>query len=59
MIMAATGASPLGALVGGLLGETLGVHAGVAIGAFGMQLGFLVLLLSPVRQLRDVPRQRQ
>jgi len=47
----ALGMSPAGALVGGAFGGVLGLHATVLIGAIGMQAGFLVLLLSPLRRL--------
>ncbi len=47
----ALGMSPAGALVGGAFGGVLGLHAAVLIGAIGMQAGFLVLLLSPLRRL--------
>lgn len=46
------GTSPLGALVGGMLAETLGVGNALLIGALGGLLAVLWLLLSPVRSLR-------
>ena len=48
------GAAPLGALLAGGLGELLGLRPTLAIGALGLQLGFLVLLISPLRLLRAV-----
>jgi len=52
MRVIALGAAPLGALLAGVLGEILGLRATLAIGALGLQLGFVVLLLSPLRTLR-------
>ena len=46
------GTLPLGALVGGILAETLGVGNALLIGALGGLLAVLWLLLSPVRSLR-------
>ncbi|HET9221690.1 MAG TPA: MFS transporter, partial [Roseiflexaceae bacterium] len=52
----ALGAAPAGALLAGLLGGALGLRATLAIGACGIQLGFVILLLSPLRTLRE-PQQ--
>ena len=46
------GTLPLGALVGGILAEALGVWNALLIGALGGLLAVLWLLLSPVRSLR-------
>ena len=46
------GTLPLGALVGGMLAETLGVGNALLIGALGGLLAVFWLLLSPVRSLR-------
>ena len=43
------GAIPLGALLGGLLGEWIGVPATLVVGMLGMLFASLWLLLSPVR----------
>ena len=48
------GAIPVGALIGGLLGETLGLQATMAVGAVGVFLAPLWVLFSPVPGLRDV-----
>ena len=48
-------AAPLGALLAGGLGGQLGLRPTLAIGALGLQLGFLVLLLSPLRTMRANP----
>lgn len=42
---------PAGALIAAALGAHVGVHATLVIGAIGMQAGFVILLLSPVRRL--------
>ena len=49
------GALPLGALLGGLLGETLGIRPTLALGAAGMALGVLWVLFSPILALREPP----
>jgi MFS-type transporter involved in bile tolerance (Atg22 family) len=45
----------LGLLVGGMLGERIGVPATIVVGACGGTLGFLWILFSPVRKLRAMP----
>jgi predicted MFS family arabinose efflux permease len=45
------GLIPLGALAGGVLAESIGVRAAVAIGALGFLLSTLCLLGAPVRRL--------
>ncbi len=44
------GTLPIGALLGGLAGEVLGLRVGLLIGGCGLSLGFLWMLLSPVRR---------
>jgi MFS family permease len=51
----ALGAMLVGALVGGLLGNTYGLRAALVVGAGGTILGALWLGLSPVWSLRDKP----
>ena len=46
------GAQPVGSLLGGVLGEVVGVHATLVIGVLGMLAACLWLLFSPVRSLR-------
>lgn len=46
------GAIPLGALLGGFLGEVIGVPLTLVTGTLGMLLASLWLLLSPVRSVR-------
>jgi MFS family permease len=50
------GAQPLGALAGGVLGETIGLRSTLLITASGYFIVFLVALLSPLRGLRRIPR---
>ena len=45
----------LGLLVGGLLGQTIGLRPTLFVAAAGGLLSGLWLLFSPVRQLRDYP----
>ncbi len=45
------GVIPFGALVGGLLGNLLGLYATIVISAFGLTLSFLWVMLSPVRRI--------
>ncbi len=49
------GTIPIGGLVGGLLGTTIGIHNTIGIAALGGSLAFLWVLLSPVRGLIEVP----
>jgi MFS family permease len=53
------GTIPLGALVGGVLGGVLGLRTGIGIAAIGGALAFLWVLLSPVRQITEMPRQNR
>jgi len=49
------GIGPLGALAGGVLGETIGLRPTVLIAGVGTIFSFLWLALSPVRRLRTAP----
>ena len=49
------GLAPLGALAGGFLGDAIGLRPTLVIGAVGLQIGFAILYLSPVRELKEVP----
>jgi len=51
------GTLPLGGLLGGLLGSTVGVRETLWIGAVGMALGFLPAFLSPLRRMRELPTE--
>ncbi len=47
------GLGTIGILIGGLVGEMLGLRPATAVAAIGMSLSVLWLLMSPVRGLRD------
>jgi len=49
------GAHPIGAVIGGALGGVIGVPLTLVVASFGMLLGFLWQLLSPVRGLSVMP----
>ena len=49
------GTMPIGSLLGGFLGETVGLRPTMLVGALGMTLTTLWVLLSPVRALREQP----
>jgi MFS family permease len=49
------GVMPLGMLLGGAIASAFGLHAAIWVGAIGMSLAFLPVLLSPVRTLREMP----
>ncbi|GAB3876848.1 MFS transporter [Kibdelosporangium lantanae] len=49
------GAFPLGALTGGLLGELVGVRGTLWVGASGLVLAAVPLLLSPLRRMVSTP----
>ncbi|HUP27092.1 MAG TPA: MFS transporter, partial [Chloroflexia bacterium] len=48
------GIALLGAIVGGILGEIIGVRLTIAVGAAAVILGSLWMLFSPVRSLRSI-----
>ena len=49
------GIMPLGSLLGGVVGSTLGLRPAMWIGAVGAAFCIVPVLLSPVRTLREVP----
>lgn len=49
---------PVGALLGGLLGETLGLHLALWVSALALFPSWLWLFFSPARSLRDIPAAR-
>jgi predicted MFS family arabinose efflux permease len=51
------GAIPLGALLGGTLGEAIGLRPTMVLGMVALVLSASVLLASPIRSLRDLPEQ--
>jgi predicted MFS family arabinose efflux permease len=48
------GIGPIGALIGGFLGETIGLRPTLFVGGAVAALAFLWVFLSPVRTLREV-----
>jgi predicted MFS family arabinose efflux permease len=53
------GSLPVGALLGGLLGETIGIRPTLALGATGMALATAWVLFSPVSRLREAPTAQE
>jgi MFS family permease len=51
------GTLPIGALIGGALGEAIGLRATLWVAAGGGAFAVVPLLLSPVRSLRSIPDQ--
>src|SRR6266568_5297018 len=51
------GTLPLGGLIGGALGSTLGIRATLWIGVVGAWMAALWLFFSPLRKMRDIPEQ--
>jgi MFS family permease len=49
------GTMPIGALLGGFLGVTIGLRPTLVVGAVGSLLAFLWVFFSPVRALREQP----
>jgi MFS family permease len=49
------GVIPLGTLVGGAIATTVDLRAAIWVGAAGISLAFLPVILSPVRSLRRMP----
>jgi MFS family permease len=49
------GTIPIGAMLGGFLGNTIGLHQTIWIGAIGGIFSFVPLLFSPVRSLMKMP----
>jgi MFS family permease len=55
MLFIIWGVIPIGSLLGGLLGTTIGLRPTLAVGAVGMSLAFIWVLFSPIRELRRQP----
>jgi MFS family permease len=55
MKFVAVGVAPIGAIVGGLLGSSIGVHAAYGVAAVGSLVSVLWLVASPVRGLVSAP----
>ena len=49
------GTMPLGSLLGGVLGEWVGVRQSIWIGSIGACVAFLPVYLSPLRTMRELP----
>jgi MFS family permease len=49
------GTIPIGAFVGGVLGNTIGLRPTLWIGTAGLSLAFVPVALSPVRKLKEIP----
>jgi MFS family permease len=49
------GTMPIGAVIGGVLGETVGVRTTLLVAAIGGALAWLPPFLSPLRTLRELP----
>ena len=49
------GTIPIGTLLGGALGSTIGLRETLVVGAVGSGLSFLWIFLSPQRHLREMP----
>ncbi|MDH6130749.1 MFS family permease [Kitasatospora sp. MAA4] len=49
------GSMPIGALIGGVLGQTIGVRPAMWIGVSGELLAVLPVLFSPIRTMRELP----
>jgi MFS family permease len=50
------GTMPLGALLGGILGSTIGVRETLFVSAVGMSLAWLPVFFSPLRTMRELPQ---
>ncbi|MDA4116746.1 MAG: MFS transporter [Thaumarchaeota archaeon] len=49
------GTLPIGAVIGGFLGQALGLYTALVAGTLGGSLSFLWVLFSPVRQVKTIP----
>jgi hypothetical protein len=49
------GTMPIGGVLGGVLGSTIGVRHTLLVAAIGGSLAFLPTLLSPLRTMRELP----
>ena len=49
------GTLPLGALLGGILGDAIGLRSAIIVGLAGGTFAFLWVLFSPVRHVREMP----
>jgi len=49
------GTLPIGAILGGVLGEAIGLRTAMGLAAVGAELSVLWILFSPVRSVREMP----
>lgn len=49
------GTMPIGAIIGGTLGQLIGLHATIWVGAIGSLIAFIPVALSPVRSIVTMP----
>jgi MFS family permease len=49
------GTIPIGSLIGGIIGETLGLRAAILVGGVGATLAFIPLLFGPVWRIKEMP----
>ena len=49
------GTIPIGSLIGGIIGETLGLRAAILVGGVGASLAFIPLLFGPVWKIKEMP----
>ncbi|MBI2764031.1 MAG: MFS transporter [Chloroflexi bacterium] len=49
------GTMPIGSIIGGLLGQTIGLHATIWVGAIGGLIAFIPVAVSPVRDIVTMP----
>ena len=49
------GTLPIGSLIGGSIGQAMGLYTALLVGAVGGTLSFLWVLFSPVRQVKSIP----
>ena len=53
------GTMPIGALIGGLLGESLGLTETMVIAVLGEMVAFLWIVFSPVIRISEIPKQAE
>ena len=51
-----TGSVPIGAFVGGILGQAFGYRDAIGLGVLGTSLAFLWVLFSPIRHVKTMPQ---
>ena len=50
----ASGLGTIGALIAGILGQNIGLHSTLVIASIGIQLGTIILLITPFRKFREL-----